>query len=371
MENKYALKNLNFTNTLFLLLTPIALIISTVYWLETEGMNLSVLSFTILTYILSGISITAGYHRLFAHKTYEAHPIIKILFLITGATAFQNSVLKWASDHRQHHSKVDTENDPYNINEGFFFAHMGWIFLNKNSDIKERYAKDLLADKWIVMQHKYYTLIAVVFGFVVPTLLCHFLFDSYLAGVVSSLARVVLVHHCTFLINSLCHCFGSRPYTDTNSAKDNWLMAFFTFGEGYHNFHHFFQTDFRNGVSWYDFDPTKWLIKTLAHFRLASNLKLTSKKRIMDAKLSMALKNIENSGGFYSYANEFEEMKLRIMDSLKRIENFRNEIKTIKPQRDKMSLRAAKVKLQGAKKDLRIHLVLWKLNIQRLEQNFI
>jgi stearoyl-CoA desaturase (delta-9 desaturase) len=370
MENKYALKNINITNTLFLCLTPFLAIVAVYYWLVIDGFSWSIFLFTLFGYIITGISITAGYHRLFAHKTYDAHPAIRVVFLILGATTFQNSVLKWASDHRLHHSKVDTEEDPYNINEGFFFAHMGWVFLNKNSEVKERYAKDMMMDKLIMLQHKYYLSIALFFGFIVPTIISYILFDSFLGGVASCLVRIVFVHHCTFFINSLCHCFGSRPYTDTNTAKDNWFMAFLTFGEGYHNFHHYFQTDFRNGISWYDFDPTKWLIKLLSYGKLANNLKVTSRKRILDAKLNMTLKRVENSQRFSHYAAEFEEMKIKILDTLKRIETFKKEIKFNKINTDKFNLELAKIKLEEARQEFKIYMSLWKLNINNLEQRF-
>lgn len=370
MNKKYSLENLNIINTLFLCLTPPLAVYFTYLWLAQDGFSIEIILFTLLGYVLSGISITAGYHRLFAHKTYEAHPIVKIFFLVFGAATFQNSVLKWASDHRLHHSKVDTNEDPYNINEGFFFAHMGWVLLEKNSEVKERYAKDMLNDRLIMLQHKYYTSIAICFGFLLPTLVSYLLFNSLLGGIASCLVRIVFVHHCTFFINSLCHCFGSRPYTDTNTAKDNWLMAFFTFGEGYHNFHHFFQTDFRNGIYWYNFDPTKWLIKTLSFSRLAHNLKVTSKKRILDAKLNMSLKKVERSKKFNQYAVEFEEMKANILDALRKIESFKKEVKLNRLNTDHFNMKLAKIKLEEAKSELRICLELWKLNINRLEQSF-
>ncbi len=367
---KYSFENIDFINSAFLVLTPILLLIFGALWIEIEGFNITVVAFSVITYILSGISITAGYHRLFAHKTYDSHPVVKILFLIFGATAFQNSVLKWASDHRQHHSKVDTNDDPYNINEGFFFAHMGWILLEKNSHVKERYAKDMMKDKLIMWQHNNYLAIAVVFGVILPIAICYLLTGGLYGAIAACLFRIVFVHHCTFFINSLCHCFGSRPYTDTNTAKDNWFMAFLTFGEGYHNFHHFFQTDFRNGIRWYHFDPTKWLINILSWARLASNLKVTSAKRILDAKLSMSIKRIENKSIFNQYQTEFDEIKLKIMEAFKEIENFKNELKTKKSNLDKLSLKLAKLKVQEAKKVLRIQLVLWQLSIQKVEQNY-
>lgn len=367
--NKYNLKDINLTNTAFLILTPIIAVISLIAWLNTANFDVNVVIFIVATYIVSGISITAGYHRLFAHKTYEANPLVKFLFLVLGATAFQNSVLKWASDHRLHHSKVDSQDDPYNINEGFFFAHMGWIFLNKNSDIKTRYAKDMLKDKLIMWQHNYYTSIAVFFGIVIPGFVAFYLFGNIYAAIACVFLRIALVHHCTFFINSLCHVFGSTPYTDINSAKDNWIMAYFTFGEGYHNFHHFFQTDFRNGIHWYDFDPTKWLIKFLSHAKLATNLKVTPRRSILKARLSMRMLAVKDVGG--SRFSDLEELQKQILESLKNIENFKNELKHKKREFDSFSKKLMKRKISQAKKELNFHLILWKLSIERLEQSYI
>ena len=199
---KYHFKNLSLLNTLFLLLTPPAAIVLTSLWVYFDGFKFEVLLLGILFYIFSGISITAGYHRLFAHKSYDAHPVVKVFFLIFGAAAFQNSVLKWSSDHRIHHKDVDTDEDPYNINEGFFYAHMGWILLKANNEFNGKYVKDLTRDKWVVFQHKHYFKIASFFGIILPTLLGGILFDTFLGGLaVGALLKIVLLHHSTFFIN--------------------------------------------------------------------------------------------------------------------------------------------------------------------------
>ena len=121
---EYKFKDLALVNTSFLFLTPFATIIAIYYWLSIDGFSWAMVSIAVIFYTMTGLSITAGYHRLFAHKAYDANPLVKFFFLVFGASAFQNSLLKWGSDHRLHHSKVDTQSDPYNINEGFFYAHM-------------------------------------------------------------------------------------------------------------------------------------------------------------------------------------------------------------------------------------------------------
>ncbi len=324
---KYTLKNLSWLNTLFLFLTPMAAIILTALWVYFDGFSWGPLILGIVFYILSGVSITAGYHRLFAHRSYSAHPLVKTFFLIFGAAAFQNSVLKWASDHRIHHNQVDTEEDPYNINEGFFYAHMGWILLKESNSFNDRYVKDLTKDKLIMFQHNHYFKIAGFFGIILPALLGHFLFDSFLGGLsVGALFKVVILHHSTFFINSLCHYIGNTPYTDSNSAKDSWFMALLTFGEGYHNFHHYFQTDYRNGIRWFQFDPTKWLIKFLSWFNLASKLKKTPDFKIYKARLQMKLLEAKDKLSIdEKHLKELEVFKERVIDSVKHLEDLKKQ----------------------------------------------
>jgi stearoyl-CoA desaturase (delta-9 desaturase) len=146
-------------------------------------------------------------------------------------------------------------------------------------------------------------------------------------------------------------------------------MAYFTFGEGYHNFHHFFQTDFRNGIHWYDFDPTKWLIKTLSHAKLATNLKVTPKRSILKARLTMRMLAVEDISS--KKLSDLEELQKQILESLKNIENFKNELKLKKREFDSFSKKLMKRKISQAKKELQFHLVLWKLSIKKLEQSYI
>lgn len=271
----YSLKNLNKTNTVFLLLTPILAIAGTLAWLKVDGFDWRILALALLFYIVTGLGITAGYHRLFAHRSYQASWPVRLLLLIFGAAAVQNSALKWCNDHRVHHGKVDTDHDPYNINEGFFYAHMGWILLLEDEN-EYKYSKDLLKDPMVMFQHKFYLGFVALFSFALPALLGYLWAGSWLGGLfVAGVARIVFVHHCTFFINSLCHVVGTRPYDKKQTARDSWIMALFTYGEGYHNFHHTFQADYRNGIKWYHFDPTKWLIRSLNFLGLTWNLKRT------------------------------------------------------------------------------------------------
>lgn len=284
---------IDWVNTLFLTLTPVASIILGWLYFKNHGVQYSQIILAIVFYFATGLAITGGYHRLISHRAYSAGNLVKFLYLIFGAAAFQNSALKWASDHRIHHRHVDHEKDPYNINKGFFYAHIGWIFFKEQNTEAVHYPKDLLNDKLVMWQHRNYLTIAVIMGLVLPTIIGYFL-GSALGGLaLAGFLRVVFVHHCTFLINSLCHIVGTRPYTDTNTARDSYVIALLSYGEGYHNYHHYFPSDYRNGIRWYHFDPTKWLIKTLSLVGLTKDLKKVPEKLIFQARAEMAAKKMQ------------------------------------------------------------------------------
>lgn len=287
------IKRLDWVNTLFLILTPIFAIVLSAIYFKNNGLQWSQILLAFAFYIVTGMSITAGYHRLFSHKAYKTNALVKIFYLLFGAAAFQNSALKWSADHRIHHRHVDGDNDPYNINKGFFYAHIGWIFFKEEERALEAtLPKDLTTDKLVMWQHRNYLAIAIFMGLVLPAIIGHFL-GSALGGLaLAGVLRLVVVHHCTFFINSLCHVVGTRPYTDTNTARDSALMALFTYGEGYHNYHHYFPTDYRNGIKWYHFDPTKWMIKSMSWVGFASDLKKVPEKLIHKARSEMQIKKL-------------------------------------------------------------------------------
>jgi stearoyl-CoA desaturase (delta-9 desaturase) len=243
----------------------------------------------------TGLSITAGYHRLWAHRAYQAHWSVRLFFMVFGAMALQNSILIWASQHRTHHRFVDdVDRDPYSAKRGFWFSHIGWILRDYPSGENDfSNARDLERDPLVMFQHRYYLPLAVGLNFGIPLLLGWALGEVWGVFLLAGLLRLVLNHHFTFFINSLAHAWGRQPYTDENTARDNGVLAFLTYGEGYHNFHHLFQNDYRNGVRWWQFDPTKWLIATLSALGLADNLKRVPDLWIQRAQLAMQFKRME------------------------------------------------------------------------------
>ena len=247
----------------------------------------------ILGWWISGMGITIGYHRLFAHRSFQAHPVVQFIAMLCGSSALQNTILKWSSDHRLHHKELDTEVDPYSITKGFFHAHIGWIIEDKPPAING--VNDLKKNPIVMFQYKYYWLIAIGLSFVFPLIIGSF-YGRPLGGLLwGGFLRVTLVHHFTFFINSLCHFVGKRPFELNTSARDSWWVAYLTFGEGFHNFHHKFEWDYRNGIRWYDFDPGKWMISILSFFRLTSNIKKVEDYKILNARYNGLLEKIKIS----------------------------------------------------------------------------
>lgn len=279
-------------NVLFFTLTFIAAIILVPLYGVMIGYSSTTWWAFIACMFFSGLSITAGYHRLWAHKTYEAHPVIECIFAIGGAFAMQNSALHWSSDHRIHHGQVDDPaKDPYAATNGFWYSHIGWMLRNYQGDQYGNYnnARDLQKNKIVMWQHRYYFPLAFFVNVSIPLLLGIIFGDVLGMLLLSGLLRLVLSQHFTFFINSVAHIWGTRPYTESNTARDNGILAFFTYGEGYHNYHHIFASDYRNGIKWYQYDPTKWMIKSLSYFGLTKKLKTISIDRIEKAKAETQL----------------------------------------------------------------------------------
>ncbi|NOI29812.1 acyl-CoA desaturase [Vibrio coralliilyticus] len=246
----------------------------------------------LITFSFCNLSITAGYHRLWSHKTYDAHWSLRLLFALGGAFALQNSALHWSSDHRVHHKHVDNnDKDPYSAKRGFWFSHIGWMLRHYNPATYSDYGncRDLQKDKIVMWQHKHYLLLAILMNIGVPLLLGVIYQDIWGMLLMVCVVRLVLSHHSTFFINSLAHIWGSQPYTDKNTARDNAVLAVFTFGEGYHNYHHIFENDYRNGIHWWQYDPTKWLIKSCSWLGLTKKLRVTPKMKIEKAMAKQAL----------------------------------------------------------------------------------
>jgi len=227
-----------------------------------------------ILYIVTGLGITVGYHRLMAHRSFKCTKWVKRGLLVAGGMALENSALKWAADHIRHHARCDQEEDPYNAMLGFWYSHCGWLFW-KSPYKDQKYASRLKQDPEVLWQDRYYLPI-VISGLVFPFFV-GFLYNGLMGGVgcflLAGLGRTFLVLNSTFCINSVCHLWGKQPHGAADSSRDSWVVSLLTFGEGYHNYHHMYQSDYRNGPFWYNFDPSKWLIWSLGKMGLAYDLR--------------------------------------------------------------------------------------------------
>ena len=251
-----------------------------IYLIKLGAPSLSIILSSFVLYAASGLAITVGYHRFYSHKTFKLNPVAEFLVISAGNLTAAGTVLDWVHDHRRHHKFVDTDRDPYNIKKGFWWADFIWLF-HRRWNWDQNIIKDLAKNKLVMFQHRFYG------GLMVGTNIAVILLVGWLSGdylgafVFAFLLRMFFGHHCMFFINSLAHFSGSKPYSTEHTAVNNWFISFLTFGEGYHNFHHTFSYDYRNGVRWYQFDPSKTIIWCLEKFGLASDLKRAKKYRIL------------------------------------------------------------------------------------------
>lgn len=275
-------REMQWRNLIFFIVTGLVGLFGTSVYICYQGLRLFDILLMLFFMAASIASVTMGYHRLFAHGAYRAHPVIRFLYLFFGAAAFEQPALRWASQHRNHHLYVDTEGDPYNSRRGFWYSHIGWL-VGWHHSVDFRNVRDLKRSRLVRWQWKHYNLWAVLSGIVLPVAVGALGGRALGAFVMAVCLRIMLVHQSTFCINSFCHWAGKRTYNAKSSARDHWLIALFTFGEGYHSFHHRFPSDYRNGIRWYHWDPTKWLIFCLSKLKLASNLKRIPRRRIAAA----------------------------------------------------------------------------------------
>jgi stearoyl-CoA desaturase (delta-9 desaturase) len=354
-------RHIQWSSLLFFILTALASIVFIPIHIINNGLSLGLVAFFFVCFAISNMSITCGYHRYFSHRSYDAHKSIKWLYILMGAGAFQGSILQWCTDHRRHHRAVDTDNDPYSIQKGFWYAHMGWMLVKDDHPESQKFAKDLLKDRWIRMQHDYYPWVATLVGFGFPALTGWLLGFGWWAGFMyGGVLRVVVSQHSTFFINSLCHTLGRQTYTDKNSARDSLVMAILTFGEGYHNYHHFFQADYRNGVRWYQFDPTKWWIRGLAFVGLTSRLKRVSREEIMKARLAMEERYLLSKG---VCSDRVKHLKERIMTAQLQIRDLKESYLAIKAA-NSVKIEQHRTKSLQARRRLRAEIKMAKLEFK-------
>lgn len=341
-----------------------------------SGYSLGIIVAAIIALSFCELSITAGYHRLWSHKAYEANIVVRFIYAIGGAFAVQNSALHWSSDHRVHHRFVDeNDKDPYSANKGFWYSHIGWMLREYQAHRYTDYenARDLQKDKIVMWQHRNYLTLVLLTNFGIPIIAGLLLGDVWGGLLLIGVLRLVVSHHLTFCINSLAHMWGKQPYNDKNTAKDNPIVALLTFGEGYHNFHHAFQYDYRNAIKWWQFDPTKWLIKSLSWCGLAKNLKRIPEEKIAKAIATQQFNKTKSKVMKLSIPNKEEILEI-LQKEYEQFVKELNEFYLIKKEwleskRDQMLENVEKSKLNQQYKELKESLIAqqksWQLVVRQ------
>lgn len=277
---------------LVVILTPLAgLIIAIAYgW----GWGVGWLEIGLLAgmYLLTGLGITVGYHRLFTHKSFETGKVVTIILAVLGAMAVEGPLLRWVAFHRCHHQHSDHADDPHSphghgsgvrgILRGFWFAHSGWM-LRRSDRHMARYAKDLRKDPLLRTISRLFPL-WIVLGLLIPALIGGLVTMSWSGAALGflwgGLVRVLLVHHVTWSVNSVCHLWGTRPFRSHDESRNNAIVGALALGEGWHNNHHAFPTSARHGLRWWEFDLSWIVIWTLHKAHLAWDVRTPTPERM-------------------------------------------------------------------------------------------
>ncbi|XP_072514846.1 stearoyl-CoA desaturase 5-like [Salminus brasiliensis] len=242
-------------------------------------------------FLVTGLGITAGAHRLWSHRSYKAKFPLRLFLAAANSMAFQNDIFEWARDHRGHHKYSETDADPHNAMRGFFFAHVGWLFVHKHKDVIEKGkrldVRDLLADPVVMFQRRYYKTSVVVMCFLLPTLVPWYfwgesMWNSYF---LAAILRYTVSLNLTWLVNSAAHIYGNRPYDKNISPRENRFVTFGAMGEGFHNFHHTFPFDYSASEFGFRLNPTTCFIDLMCWLGLASNCKKATPEMIKARKL--------------------------------------------------------------------------------------
>ncbi|KAI9487612.1 MAG: fatty acid desaturase-domain-containing protein [Benjaminiella poitrasii] len=315
--------HVNWFQSILLISTPLMAI----YLASKTELQTKTLYWSLIYYFITGLGITAGYHRYWAHRSFDCTKLTKVLFCLAGSGAFEGSIRWWSRGHRAHHRWTDSDKDPYAAPRGFFFSHIGWMLINRPKNrIGYADTADLKADPIVRFQHKNYIYFAVVMAFIFPALVAGLGWGDFKGGFVfAGLCRLVFVHHATFCVNSLAHYIGDTPFDDYHTPKDSWITAIVTCGEGYHNFHHEFPQDYRNAILWHQYDPTKWLIKALSFVGMTYNLKTFSANEIKKGQVQMIEKRVDSIKSTLSFGKPLCDLTVYSLEEFYEMVNMNDK----------------------------------------------
>jgi stearoyl-CoA desaturase (Delta-9 desaturase) len=267
------------------------LIVAWQVWGDWLGWN-DIFVFLIM-YLATALGITVGFHRLFTHRSFKAKPAVRAVFAVLGSAAIEGPVISWVADHRKHHAFSDQPGDPHSPHvdhgsgwrgaiKGLTHAHVGWLFLHTHRGRRTRYAPDLLADPVVSRVDRHF--VTCVAGGLLAAFGLGYAFggtlrDGFTGLLWGGAVRVLVLHHATYSINSLCHFFGRRRFATKDESRNLLWLAPFTMGEAWHNNHHAFPTSAAHGLARWEIDPSAWVIRGLEKLGLAWDVVRISPER--------------------------------------------------------------------------------------------
>ena len=215
--------------------------------------------------VIGGLGVTIGYHRMLTHRSFQPHPIVKFIFLAFGSMAVEGPALEWAATHIKHHAHSDREGDPHSPVEGFWHAHMGWMFKTTDAD-PNVYCRNLVRDSMVVF------ISSTFFLWVILSLAIPFAIGGWTGLLWGGLVRIFFTHHITWSVNSVCHTFGKQEFETKDQSRNEWIVGLLAFGEGWHNNHHAFPRSAFHGLHWWQFDLSGYVIWTLERVGLVRDV---------------------------------------------------------------------------------------------------
>ncbi len=268
---------------LFVVTVPLLATVLAIVLLWQRAVHWSDLALLAVMYTLIALGVTVGFHRMLTHRSFQPHPVVKCVLLILGSMSFEGAALEWAATHIKHHAQSDRPGDPHSPLEGFFHAHIGWLF----GDLADPtvYCRHLLKDKQIVFISRTFLLWSML------ALLIPFAIGGWSGLLWGGLVRMFLTHHITWSVNSVCHTFGKREFETNDRSRNEWVVGLLAFGEGWHNNHHAFPRSAFHGLHWWQFDLSGYLIWTLERFGLARDVYRVSPA--LRARQTLGNKNAE------------------------------------------------------------------------------
>jgi stearoyl-CoA desaturase (Delta-9 desaturase) len=293
--NEHGMSRLHRTVNLLVVVLPFVALVTAIVLLWNRVVGWWDLAILAAMYVLTGLGVTVGYHRMLTHRAFETYRWLRATFAVLGSMAVEGSAIRWVADHRKHHAFTDEEGDPHSPHVGrrpgvlgallgLFHAHVGWLFTNVGEAEPERFAPDLVKERSMrVIDRTFFFWVGV--GLLIPFGL-GFLFSGRVTGALTALlwgglVRVFVLHHVTWSINSVCHFFGRRRFDTDDESRNVFWLALPSFGEAWHHNHHAFPTSAFHGLRRSEAlaDPSGWVIRGLERLGLVWNVKRVSPER--------------------------------------------------------------------------------------------